>query len=82
MKINNIDVIGNKFAYDGCHKIYIIENDDNLNEALKYGYGIYDISMIEEKYNESCSLRFIQNWNLNMYYTRQFEDATFKYNED
>ena len=26
MKINNVEVIGNRFAYDGCHKIYVIYN--------------------------------------------------------
>lgn len=26
MKINNKEVIGKQFAYDGCHKIYIIED--------------------------------------------------------
>lgn len=28
MKINNIEVIGKKFAYDNCHKIYVIEDED------------------------------------------------------
>ena len=25
MKINGKQVTGNKFAYDGCHKIYILD---------------------------------------------------------
>lgn len=29
MRINGIQVVGNSFAYDGCHKIYIIENEVN-----------------------------------------------------
>ena len=78
MKINDIKIIGDRFAYDGCHKIYIIETDKNLEEAINYGYNIYDISEIKEKYNESCGLRFIQNWDLNKYYVRQFENAKFE----
>lgn len=27
MKINGKEVLGTKFAYDGCHRIYIIEDD-------------------------------------------------------
>lgn len=39
MKINNVEVIGNRFAYDGCHKIYVIENQkmnrNLVNVAMK-----------------------------------------------
>ena len=38
MKINNIAVIGKKVAFDDCHKIYIIEDEEDLKKAKKYGY--------------------------------------------
>ena len=82
VKINGIDVVGDKFMYDGCHKIYIIENDEDLQVAYNYGYNdndLHDISEIEEIYNNSCSLRFIENFKLDKYYVRQFENADFEY---
>ena len=77
MKINGNEVIGEKFAYDSCHKIYILETKENEKEAIKYGYDIYDIDKIEETYNSSCPLRFIDNWNLDKQYVKQCENAIF-----
>lgn len=50
------------FAYDGCHKIYLLNNDEEMCQALECGYGIYDISLLKEKYENSCPLRFITDW--------------------
>lgn len=33
----------NKIAFDGCHKIYICENDEDLKEAKEYGYQIHEL---------------------------------------
>ena len=33
MKINGSEVIGEFFAYDGCHKIYICESDMDIKVA-------------------------------------------------
>jgi len=79
MKINSIDVIGEKFAYDGCHKIYILEDEKDAKEALEKKYQIYDLDDIEDTYNNSCDFRFISNWKLNKKYVRQCEDAVFEY---
>lgn len=81
MIINNKKVIGNKFFWDGCHKIYIVENEKDLKEMFKNGYSkkdLYNISKIKEIYNNSCSLRFISNVSLNKKYVKQFERAIFK----
>lgn len=78
MKINNIEVKGDKFAYDGCHKIYIIEDDEDLKKANELEYLIKNIEDLEDIYNESCELRFIRNWKLNILYAPQFEKATFE----
>lgn len=80
MKINNIDIIGNKVAYDDCHKIYIIEDEEDLQEAKKIGYSIYDIKDIVDIYENSCPLVFISNWKLNKHYVKQFESAKFEIN--
>lgn len=78
MKINNKEVIGNKFAYDTCHKIYIIEDEEDLKNAKEIGYKIYDIKDLKEAYENSCPLRFIDNWKLDKCYVAQFENAVFE----
>ena len=80
MKINGLEVKGNKFAYDDCHKIYIIEDEDDIKEAKEIGYDIYDIKYIKEVFDYSCPLRFISNWKLNKGYVSQFENAEFEIN--
>lgn len=79
MKINNKEVKTNGyFAYDNCHKIYILEDDEDMQMARQYGYDIFDIKAIEDKYYNSCPLRFIENWKLNTYYAEQCENTTFE----
>lgn len=80
--INGKEVKHNKlFAYDGCHKIYVLEDSKDLLEATNVGYDIYQIDEIEEKYNDSCEFRFISNWKLTERYVEQFEEeVTFEYN--
>lgn len=82
MKINGKQVIGNKFAYDGCHKIYILEDKEDIEDIKNKGYNendIFDIKDIEKIYNSSCSLRFIYNWKLTKTYVSQCENARFEY---
>lgn len=79
MKINNLEVIGKYFAYDDCHKIYIIEDEEDLQEAKEIGYTILPIKEIEETYNNSCELKFINNWKLDKFFVKQFEEANFEY---
>ena len=82
MKINGKQVIGNKFAYDGCHKIYILEDKEDIEDMKNKGYNendIHDIKDIEKIYKSSCSLRFIENWKLTKTYVSQFENARFEY---
>jgi hypothetical protein len=74
MKINGVEILGKQFAYDNCHKIYIIEDNEDLNVAKDCGYDIFDITELEDKYNNSCSLKFISNWKLDKEYVRQFEE--------
>lgn len=81
MKINDVDVLGNRFAFDGCHKIYIIEDNNDYNEAVSCGYNIHDINELEHIYrDETCDLVFISNWKLTKRYVEQFEkNVVFTY---
>lgn len=67
-----------QFAYDGCHKIYLIENEENLEQAKASGYDIYPIKELEEKFNNSCGLRFINTWDLETIVPQCVEDVKFE----
>lgn len=77
MKVNNKEILGDKFAFDGCHKIYIIEDNLDEKEAIDYGYDIYEVKDLKDIYENSCSLKFISNWKLNINYVKQFEEVLF-----
>ncbi|OLN21888.1 hypothetical protein BTO30_12375 [Domibacillus antri] len=79
MKINEMEVVGKEFAYDGCHKIYIIESESDKRDAVETGYDIYPINELESAFRNSCGLQFISNWSLNKTYAGQFEETIFEY---
>lgn len=68
-----IEITEDKFAYDGCHKIYMLNNDKEAEEAKKFGYSILPIEDLEKTFINSCELRFIQTWDLKKTYIDQFE---------
>jgi hypothetical protein len=77
MKINGTEVIGDKFFFDGCHKIYIIEDSEDIETMETKNWteeDIYPIDELEEIYHDSCSLRFISNCKLDKSYVGQFVD--------
>ena len=49
-------------AYDGCHKIYWLENSNDLKEALELEYEIHAASQVRELYYNSCGLEFVSSW--------------------
>lgn len=58
--------VGNKsvahalvFGYDGCHKIYVAENQDEIKMLKGYGYEICPMIDLERTFADSCYLRFI-----------------------
>ena len=87
LKINGKEVKNNGyFFYDGCHKIYIIEDEKDIEEMFKIGWEykeIYPIEKLEDIYfNDTCSLRFIENVKLDKFYVPQLmedEDVIFEY---
>lgn len=78
MKINGKEIKAEMFAYDGCHKIYLLNNDEEMCQALECDYGIYDISLLKEKYENSCPLRFINNWDLTSVVKQGEENVEFE----
>lgn len=79
MRINGKEVKTNGYyAFDGCHKIYIIEDFNDMQEAQEYEYQALEIRTLPSVYHNSCPLRFINNWKLNKTYVGQGEDAEFE----
>jgi hypothetical protein len=77
MKINAKTTHAHQFAFDGCHKIYLIESPVDEADAKAHGYEIFPISELQDAYEGSCGLRFISNWQLTTDFVHQFEDAEF-----
>ena len=53
-----------KVAYDGCHKFYYIEDEQDEAEAISYEYELYPFEDFIKLWDESCPLRFLSNWKL------------------
>lgn len=70
------------FVFDNCHKIYLVEDMDDI-ESVKETWGedtiFYNIDELPRIWEESCSLRFISNWKLDKRYVRQFNGAEFEF---
>lgn len=79
MLINGIPANQKLFACDNDYKIYLLDDIDDVAEAIKLGYQIKNIELLERVYEESCELRFISNWKLSISYATQYEKAIFIY---
>lgn len=71
LRINGEVVPATHFAYDGCHKFYLIFNDVDMAKMQDYGYGfslddswIYEVADLADEWEGSCSLRFISRADL------------------
>ena len=71
--VNGKETTATRFAYDGCHKIYLIEDDEDEKEAIELGYTIKPIKSIMSIYHHSCPLKFIRNWKLDKAFVSQEE---------
>jgi hypothetical protein len=60
--INGEVVAAHHFAWDGCHKIYLINTEADRSLMDSYGWesgAFYPISELRQAWDDSCSLRFI-----------------------
>ena len=62
IKINETEINAESFAFDGCHKLYVLNDRKEENEAKELGYNIYPISSLPKAFVRSCPLRFIDEW--------------------
>jgi len=75
MTINGQRTNATAFAYDGCHKIYLLEKEADRHECIEHGYEIRPISKLKHTFENSCGLQFISDWGLTKQYVGQCEDA-------
>ena len=63
-KDKKYEVLANMFAYDGCHKIYLITSEKDKNEAWDYSYQLRGVEELPAIWDATCPLRFIQFWDV------------------
>ena len=51
-------------AYDGCHKIYLITDNNEADEAKSYGYELQPVEFLGAIWESACPLRFISFWDV------------------
>ena len=47
--------------WDGCHKIYLSMDAEDVDKMKEYGYDFYepDFDLLKQWYDQSCSLKFV-----------------------
>lgn len=78
MTINGKKITAKEFAFDNCHKIYLVNNKDDKAQLLEYGYDFYPIEEIKEAFDGGCGLRFIQDMTTFNNIVGQFEPAKIR----
>jgi hypothetical protein len=82
MTINGKTITAKEFGYDGCHKIYLINTENDKKELYEAGYtdaDFFPIDELKDKFEDSCSLKFIENADLKGgHIVNQFEEAIFE----
>lgn len=85
--VNGKPVAATEFAWDGCHKIYLIATPaDRTAFTEEYGYesdDIHPVSELPQAWEDSCGLRFISWSDLSVPdLVHQFdENVTVEYKE-
>jgi hypothetical protein len=68
LRINGAVIDATEFAYDGCHKVYLIFSAADREAMLAAGYtepgDILPVSRLPEVWESTCFLRFISRADL------------------
>jgi hypothetical protein len=64
-KIAEIEASGLPLAYDGCHKIYFLTDNERRDDAGSCGYApFHPATKLRELIRKSCGLVFVSKWGL------------------
>jgi hypothetical protein len=80
MKISNRRIKATHYFFDGCHKIYLIEDDQDKQNFFNMGWtelDIYPINTIIDTYECACPLKFIQTCKLKTIVPQAVSQVTF-----
>ncbi len=72
--INSTVVDIDEFAWDGCHKIYLVTNQEGKDQLVEYGYDFFPAKDLPEVWENSCALKFISSADLKI----QFVDQAYE----
>ena len=61
-KIKAIEESDLPIAWDGCHKIYFLEDAGRRSQAESFGYEIFPATEVRELISSSCGLVFVSRW--------------------
>jgi hypothetical protein len=61
-KLKQIEESGWPLAFDGCHKIYFLQDEGRERQARDFGYDIYPSTDLRKLWDASCFLRFVTRW--------------------
>lgn len=78
MKVNGKTIKGIGYAFDRCHKIYILADLAEWKQAKEYGFECWALKTLPKVWEYTCPLRFISTWSLTDYYVEQGENAVFE----
>lgn len=87
LKVGNFKISNNikEFFFDGCHKIYLIEDEEDkklfLSENNYLTEDIFKIDELEDIFNNSCPLRFINTCKLKSIVPQARQQVKFTYND-
>lgn len=83
MKIGKHTIKATHFFFDNCHKIYIIEDETDIEKFKEIGWTTHDIYPIEqiiEIYQNACPLKFIDTCKLKTIVPQCARQVTFIHN--
>lgn len=58
------EIKAESIAYDNCHKIYLITDNNEADEAKSYGYELQPVENLPAIWESACPLRFIEFWDV------------------
>lgn len=64
LALNTFTTRAKEFAFDGCHKFYLIQTKKDRAQALEAGYDLLPINRLPLEFQNSCPLRYINTWKL------------------
>jgi hypothetical protein len=87
-RLDLIEKSGWPIAWDGCHKLYFLQDKGRVADARETGYEVFPSTELRRLWKCSCSLRFIYRWGYDnpdfehKWNIEQFEDEELGFEEE